>query len=365
MATKTRKTAKAATGAPAELLKGAVQQLLVTAGQRASSSLTEKISSTAGRLNEYADSDRASDGVKTGVTGARKLADGKSPMKAMLSTGFSRLKDKVKEAFGGGSGGGKGKKLKVTNIVETIDVGVPVELAYAQWTQFTDFPTFMKKVDNVEQVSDEKLEWKAQVFWSHRTWESTILEQVPNERIVWRSKGQKGHVDGAVSFHEIAPGLTRIVLVLEYHPQGLFERTGNLWRAQGRRVRLELKHFRRQVMTEAILHPDDVQGWQGEIHDGQVVDRESEDDEDEAGPADESEESEDLADESDVDEEEPEADADEPEADADESDVDTDEDAEPEERPRRRRPAQARRASSGRRTATKSRTTKTRTGGRA
>jgi hypothetical protein len=64
--------------------------------------------------------------------------------------------------------------------------------------------------------------------------------------------------------------LTRVLVVLEYHPQGLFERTGNMWRAQGRRVRLELKHFRRHVMTEALLHPDEVEGWRGEIHDSEV-----------------------------------------------------------------------------------------------
>nr|GLK36566.1 hypothetical protein GCM10017611_34230 [Rhodococcus wratislaviensis] len=144
----------------------------------------------------------------------------------------------------------------------------------------------MKKVERVEQESDEKLEWKAQIFLSHRTWEATILEQVPDERIVWRSKGAKGFIDGAVTFHEVTPDLTRIVLILEYHPKGLFEKTGNLWRAQGRRARLELKHFARHVMTQTILHPDDLEGWRGEIRDGQVVEPEQ----DEAEP----EESEDL-----------------------------------------------------------------------
>jgi hypothetical protein len=88
---------------------------------------------------------------------------------------------------------------------------------------------------------------------------------------VWKSKGDKGYVDGAITFHELAPDLTRVVVVLEYHPQGLFEKTGNLWRAQGRRVRLELKHFQRKVMTDTVLHADDVDGWQGEIRDGEVV----------------------------------------------------------------------------------------------
>ncbi|MFL6082061.1 MAG: SRPBCC family protein [Mycobacterium sp.] len=211
------------------------------------------------------------------LTGVDKLASGESPLKAALSSGLTGAKEKVKEAVQGvtGSLGGKGggnKKLKLTNIVEDIDVGVPLELAYRQWTEFGQFPKMMKKVEQADQESEEKLRWKAQVFWSHRTWESTVIEQVPCDHIVWRSKGQKGHVDGAVSFHELGPHLTRILVVLEYHPQGLFERTGNLWRAQGRRVRLELKHFKRHVMTHSLLHPDDVEGWMGEIRDGEVVD---------------------------------------------------------------------------------------------
>jgi hypothetical protein len=144
-------------------------------------------------------------------------------------------------------------------------------VAYNQWTEFGGFPTFMKKVENVDAEEDNKLEWKAQIFWSHRNWEATILEQVPDERIVWRSQGEKGHVDGAVTFHEVGPNLTRIIIVLEYYPQGLFERTGNLWRAQGRRVRAELKHFQRHVMTRTILEPDEVEGWRGRIEDGEVV----------------------------------------------------------------------------------------------
>jgi hypothetical protein len=175
--------------------------------------------------------------------------------------------------FKRGKGGGQtgGKKVKVTNIVEEIDIGAPRRLVYDQWTRFQDFPTFMKKVVSVDQASDEKLNWKAKIFWSNRTWESTIIEQLPDRRIVWRSKAPKGHVDGAVTFHRVAPNLTRVLLILEYHPQGLFERTGNLWRAQGRRARLELNHFRRHVMTQSLLHPDEIEGWRGEIRDSEVV----------------------------------------------------------------------------------------------
>ncbi|MFE3228522.1 SRPBCC family protein, partial [Nocardia sp. NPDC059228] len=168
------------------------------------------------------------------------------------------------------------------------------------------------------------LSWTGKVFWSRRTWESTILEQVPFERIVWRSKGAKGYIDGAVTFHEITPDLTRILVVLEYHPGGVFEKTANLWRAAGRRCRLELKHFQRHVMTEAVLHSDDIVGWHGEIHDSQVVE------DDETARRRESEE--DRADEEDEETEEAEEDE------ADEHDEDqraTDEEEEPEPPPNR------------------------------
>ena len=148
---------------------------------------------------------------------------------------------------------------------------MPLKVAYNQWTEFGAFPSFMKKVENAEAADDNKINFKAQIFLSHRTWEATILEQIPDECIVWRSKGQKGHVDGAVTFHEIGPNLTRILVVLEYYPQGLFEKTGNIWEAQGRRARAELRHFRRHVMTRTILDPDEVEGWRGRIEDSEVV----------------------------------------------------------------------------------------------
>ncbi|SCL14337.1 Polyketide cyclase / dehydrase and lipid transport [Micromonospora rhizosphaerae] len=242
-------------------------------GERAVSVVTERITGATGRLSEYA-KQGGGPGLVAAATGAQKLAEGSSPMKAMFHAGLAGGKEKLMSALGGGGGkGGKGgkKKLKVTNIVETIEVGVPVRVAYNQWTQFGDFPSFMKKVESVDAESDEKLAWKAQVFWSHRTWESTIIRQIPDKLIHWRSKGEKGFVDGTVSFHAVSPDLTRILVVLEYHPQGLFEHTGNLWRAQGRRVRLELKHFVRHVMTQTVLDPDSVQGWRGEIEDSKVV----------------------------------------------------------------------------------------------
>jgi polyketide cyclase/dehydrase/lipid transport protein len=257
---------------PMDRLKAEAGGLVGALAERTMSSVRGKVESTTGRLTDYVEGD-GGPGLMAAVTGAKSLAEGKSPGRSMLSAGWAGLKEKASGVFRGGKGKGSGRqKLKLTNIVESVEVGVPIRLAYNQWTTYRDFPSFTKKVENAEPNDDNtKVNWKAQVFWSHREWEATIIDQRPDERIIWRSKGQKGHVDGAVTFHELTPTLTKIVVVLEYHPQGLFERTGSLWRAQGRRVRLELKHFQRHVMAHTLLSPDDVEGWRGVIEDGKVV----------------------------------------------------------------------------------------------
>ncbi|MGH3306181.1 MAG: SRPBCC family protein [Nocardioides sp.] len=216
--------------------------------------------------------EKVGDGTGAAGKAAKSIKDGESPVKAVskaaTKAGTSALKDKVKEAVGGGGGG---KKMKVVNILETIDVPVPRRVAYDKWTQFQDIPDFTRKVEKVDQKEDEKLEWKAQVFLSHRTWQATIKEQVPDERIVWESSGEKGHVDGAVTFHELAPDLTRVLMTLEYHPQGFFEKTANLWRAQGRRARADMRQFRREMTMQTMLEQEEQEGWRGEIRDKEVV----------------------------------------------------------------------------------------------
>ena len=258
---------------PMDRLKNEAGGLADAVTKRAVSSVQHKLTGTTGRLTNYVENG-GGPGLMTALTGAKNVAEGKGPVRSLLGAGFSGVKEKVKGMFGGGGKGGGKQKLKLTNIVESVDVGVPLRVAYDQWTTYQDFPTFTKKVEQAQpDDSDDgmKVNWKAQVFWSHREWEATIVDQRPDERIVWRSKGQKGHVDGAVTFHELGPNLTKIVVVMEYHPQGLFERTGNLWRAQGRRTRLELKHFQRHVMAHALLEPDQLEGWRGTIEDGEVV----------------------------------------------------------------------------------------------
>ncbi|HET9893851.1 MAG TPA: SRPBCC family protein [Streptosporangiaceae bacterium] len=256
---------------PLDKLKGEARSLMQALAERALASVRDKVTGSVGRLIDYADGGGGS-GLLSAVTGGGNSDGGSSVGGAVLGTAGKAVTGLMSRGGGsGGSGGGQGRNLKVTNIVEEIDVGVPVRLAYNQWTQFTEFPSFMKKVESVEQEADETTKWKVQILWSHRGWESTTKRQIPDDRIVWTSKGQRGHVDGTVSFHELGPNLTKVLVVLEYYPQGGFEHIGNLWRAQGRRTRLELKHFRRHVMTQAVLHGDEIEGWRGVIEDGEVV----------------------------------------------------------------------------------------------
>ena len=330
---------------PVDQLKDAGQHALQALGSRITSSIGDRLGSLTDHLDSVADGGPLK---KAAVEGAEAKAKGDSALMGGLKGAASGIKDKITGGGGGKDGGGE-KATKSTNIVESIDVGVPLQVAYNQWTEFGAFPSFMKKVESVESPDDNKLVFKAQIFWSHRTWEATILEQVPDERIVWKSKGEKGHVDGAVTFHEIGPELTRILVVLEYYPQGLFEKTGNIWEAQGRRARAELRHFRRHVMTRSILHPDDIEGWRGTIEDGEVVEtheealerEEQEQEQDEGYEGDEGDEGDEAAedeydesdepDEDEYDEEEPEDEYEESEDEPTEDEESEDEPAEDEE----------------------------------
>ncbi|MFE0418085.1 SRPBCC family protein [Streptomyces tendae] len=184
------------------------------------------------------------------------------------------LTDRLTEsADGGASHGGGGSRsgggsVKATHIMETVDIGVPLRTVYDQWTQLQDFSGFTKGVQSVSPHDEVTSDWTAKIAFSTRSWKATVQEQIPDQRIAWTSEGAKGSANGVATFHELAPRLTRVVVVVEYYPAGFFEKTGNLWRAQGRRLRLDLKHFARHV---TLTDGEEVEGWRGEIRDGAVV----------------------------------------------------------------------------------------------
>ncbi|WP_200303118.1 SRPBCC family protein [Streptomyces adelaidensis] len=245
-----------------EYLAAQAQRLLVEAGRKLGEATVKLDDMAAGNSPGLA---------KLALDGGRKLAEGKGPLRTALEVGAGRAKDNVLGALKN-LGGGKGKRKggsgdKPTVIIESIDVGVPVRTAYDQWTRFQSFSTFAKGVKSAGRADDTHSDWQLKVFWSNRSWKAHTTEQVPDDRITWTSEGAKGTTKGAVSFHRLADNLTRVLLVVEYYPKGLFEKTGNLWRAQGRRARLDLKNFARFI----TLRGEAEDGWRGEIRDGEVV----------------------------------------------------------------------------------------------
>src|SRR2546423_975637 len=104
----------------------------------------------------------------------------------------------------------------MAHVEKSIEVQRPVDQVYAQWTQFEEFPEFMENVDEVRQLDDKHLEWKAKVAGIERRWKAEIVDQKPNKMIAWRSiSGDQN--DGKVEFQPI-DGRTMVKLVVDYEP---------------------------------------------------------------------------------------------------------------------------------------------------
>jgi hypothetical protein len=256
----------------ADRLKAELQEYAAAQAQRLLTGLGRRLGESTVKLNDIAEGNSPGF-ARLALDGGRKLAEGKGPLRSALEVGASRATEHVRdtlENLRGSKGKGRGRGgagRKPTVIMEYVDVGVPLRTAYDQWTQYQEFSTFAKGVKNANRADDTTSDWQLKVFWASRSWKAHTTEQVPDDRISWTSEGAKGTTKGVVSFHPLAENLTRVLLIIEYYPKGLFEKTGNLWRAQGRRARLDLKHFARYV----TLRGEAGDGWRGEIRDGEVL----------------------------------------------------------------------------------------------
>ena len=164
----------------------------------------------------------------------------------------------------------------MSQIIEEIEVGVPIRVAYDQWTQFESFPRFMAGVDRVVQIDDRTLEWTATIAGVTKHWRAEIVEQQPDDLVAWRSiEGARN--DGMVRFTSRGPDRTMVRLQLEVEPEGLVERAADALGVVLRRVRGDLERFR-----DFIEHREQPTGaWRGEIQGSHVEPDPSEDDQDE------------------------------------------------------------------------------------
>jgi uncharacterized membrane protein len=184
------------------------------------------------------------------------------------------LKDTVKSAlpFGGGGGGGtkggapgvgKGRRMPVQ---QSVDIGAPIETVYNQWTQFEDWPTFMHRVTRVTQEDDCTVSFATKIWGKTKEFTAQIETQRPNERIKWKVSQGLTHT-GVVTFHEVGPQLTRVLLGMDVEPGGLLEKAARGMRHVKRAARADLHRFKALIeMSE-----QETGAWRGVIEDGEVV----------------------------------------------------------------------------------------------
>ena len=175
---------------------------------------------------------------------------------------------------GGGGGGGKAKgtpgvgKGRRMPVQQAVDVAVPLEVAYNQWTQFEEWPQFMHRVMQVSQEDDCTISFKVKVWGMSKQWVAEIVEQRPDERIQWNATEGVTHT-GVVTFHELAPHLTRIQVSLDVDPGSLIEKAARGMRHVKRAVRADLARFKGFIELQEV----ESGAWRGTIHDGEVVEQ--------------------------------------------------------------------------------------------
>jgi uncharacterized membrane protein len=148
----------------------------------------------------------------------------------------------------------------MSTIEQSIEVQVPVRTAYDQWTQFEEFPRFMEGVESVRQIDDTHLAWKAEIGGVRREWEAEVTEQHPDERVAWRATSGAGNA-GVVTFHRIDDNTTRIMLQLEFDPEGLVEQVGDKLGFVSRRAAGDLERFKDFIESRGA----ETGAWRGNV----------------------------------------------------------------------------------------------------
>ena len=148
----------------------------------------------------------------------------------------------------------------MATIEQSIDVEVPVETAYNQWTQFEEFPRFMDGVEEVRQLDDTHLHWVAELGGSRHEWDAVITEQHPDERVAWRNTDGKDNA-GVVTFHRLDDDRSRVMVQIDFVPEGIKEKLGSALGAPDRRVQGDLERFKELIESRGR----ESGSWRGEV----------------------------------------------------------------------------------------------------
>lgn len=153
-----------------------------------------------------------------------------------------------------------------TRVEKRILVNVPVSTAYNQWTQFEDFPHFMGGVKSVTQLSDDRLEWVAEIAGVKRKWEAKILEQIPDRKVAWAATEGATNA-GSVEFEDVGGGQTSVRLFIDYEPEGLVEKVGDKLNVVERQAESDLQKFKEFIEDERYASG----AWRGSVNEGASV----------------------------------------------------------------------------------------------
>jgi uncharacterized membrane protein len=148
----------------------------------------------------------------------------------------------------------------MATIEQSIDVDVPVQTAYNQWTQFEEFPRFMDGVEEIRQLDDRRLHWAAKFGGSRHEWDAEITEQLPDERVAWRNTDGKENA-GVVTFHKLDDTRTRVMVQMDWVPEGIKEKIGDAIGAPDRRVKGDLERFKELIESRGR----ETGAWRGEV----------------------------------------------------------------------------------------------------
>jgi carbon monoxide dehydrogenase subunit G len=114
----------------------------------------------------------------------------------------------------------------MSRVEKTVEVNVPIRVAYDQWTQFEEFPRFMEGVKSVRQLDDTHLRWTAEIAGQEVEWDARIMTQRPDDMISWSSTSGARNA-GVVRFVRTADEATRITLAMDVDPQGAVQQAGD------------------------------------------------------------------------------------------------------------------------------------------
>ena len=185
------------------------------------------------------------------------MVSGRLAAVALLAVGGILLKKKLASKQGVGDS---------SFIEDSIEVDVPVRTAYDQWTQFEDFPKFMKDVESVRQLDDTHLHWRARIAGRPLEWDAEITHQIPDRRIAWHSTSGPPH-SGVVTFDKVRENRTRVMLRMAYRPRNSMESMADFLGAVKLEVAGNLHRFAEFVQSRR----HETGAWRGTVEGGTTV----------------------------------------------------------------------------------------------